>query len=121
MRIKRTGATKANCNHPACGVSSHVTKIPKEVRYRIAVDFKIFIPANSVACGRHIQTEAWNDAKAFITSEQFKYTNDQLDDMFQLLSNPPAKMGISKESSTHIKNDICNFIINNHLTFFCRL
>ncbi|XP_031622973.1 uncharacterized protein LOC116340560 [Contarinia nasturtii] len=100
LKIKRTGATKRNCNHPLCGITTRLATIPKEIRYRIAVDYKVYIPSSSVACGNHIQSESWMNVNAIITSEESKFTKQHLEEMFSLLSNPPAKTIISKESCT---------------------
>lgn len=101
LKIKRTAESKRSCNHPLCVITTRLTQIPKEMRYRIAVEHKVFIPMNAVVCCNHILSETWLDVNECITSEKCKFTEKHLEEMFQLLSNPPPKTGVSKESSTY--------------------
>lgn len=98
LTIKRTAATKRKYNHPLCGVTRSLHRIPIDIRYRIAVEESVFIPFQSVACTNHIEAESWSNVNSFITPEQY-FTKSLLEDLFQLLSNPPAKNSTSKESS----------------------
>lgn len=97
LQIKRTGATKGRCNHPLCGVSKHLKVIPQEMRYQIAVEEKVFIPRLAVACSNHIEISTWENVNHLIESDDFQFTKEYLEDMYKLLSNPPAKSGASKE------------------------
>lgn len=99
--MKRTGGTKGRCNHPLCGVSTHLKTIPKEVRQWIAQEEKIFIPQKSVACNNHTEVTAWQGANVFITSEQFQFTKEHIEDMFKLLTNHSIKKGASRESCSY--------------------
>lgn len=101
LKIKRTAASRKSCNHPMCGVTRSLKTIPKEKRYQIAVTEGVFIPPNTLACCNHIEIEAWKNVNAFITSEHSDFTKKNIEDMFDLLSNPPVKAGESKESSVY--------------------
>lgn len=71
------------------------------MRYQIAVEERVFIPRLAVACGNHIEVSTWENVNHLIESEDFQFTKEYLEDMFKLLSNPPAKSSASKESSMY--------------------
>lgn len=98
MNIKRTAATKRKCNHPSCWQTKKLKTIPIELRYKIAVDEKVFVPSNAVACQNHINSDAWKNVNQIIESESSEYSKQYLVDMFDLLSNPPSKISETKES-----------------------
>lgn len=100
LKIKRTAASKRKCNFPTCKEKEHLKTIPKEHRYRIAVEENVFIPHLAVSCVNHIEVNAWKQVAQLI-EDNADYTKQYLEDMFQLLSKPPTKIGEAKESSMY--------------------
>lgn len=99
LKIKRTVASKRRCNHPMCGVTRSLRRLSKEKRYHIVIKERFFIPANSVVCCYHTEVDSWQNVNAFINSDHYDFTEKFVEDMFDLLSNPPLASGASKESS----------------------
>lgn len=100
LNIKRTAASKSKCSFPKCKEKKNLKTIKKEVRYRVAVEEKIYIPQQSVACENHIEAIEWIQV-ARSMEDHADFTKEYLENMFQLLSNPPKKLDEAKESSIY--------------------
>ena len=50
LNIKRTAASRRKCNYPKCKNKQNLSRIPKELRYQIAIEERVFIPFNVNAC-----------------------------------------------------------------------
>lgn len=98
LKIKRTAFSGARCNFPGCSESKHLKRIPKELRYRIAIEQKVFVPTNSLACAIHISDAEWVDVQSIIVDTN-NFTENYLVDMFQLLTNVPKKKCETLEAS----------------------
>lgn len=108
LKIKRTAASKRSCNHPSCWQTRQLKTIPTELRYKIAVEEKIFVPSQGLACPIHINGDTWEQANQLIESEHSEFTDAYIADMFKLLSNPPSKY-TTKESRMYFTAGIIIF------------
>lgn len=74
--------------------TKNLSRISKDLRYQICVDKKVFISLNAVACPIHINEQSWSNVREyFYENEEFDFTKNHIQDMFQLLTNPPLKSG----------------------------
>lgn len=102
MKIKRTAFSKARCNFPNCSHATNLSNITNDFRYRVAMDEKVFIPNNSMACTLHMDRSAWKDVFNLI-AESCTFTGKYLEDMFTLLTYQPNTKG-----NLYVPNQVYN-------------
>lgn len=92
LSIKRTAVSKRRCNYPSCWHTNGLTNISREMRYRIAVQRKVYIPKYAVACSIHNNLAAWENSNETIEANDHQFRREYIEDMFDLLTNPTTKI-----------------------------
>lgn len=98
LKIKRTITTKTRCCYPSCKESEHLKTIPDSVRQQIAIQTKVFVPPQAVACPNHFPFDSWLNVSSMIQFDGAEFTKEYLEDMFYLLTNNSLKSYTSAES-----------------------
>lgn len=102
LKIKRTISTKSQCCYPSCREKVNLKKISDFVRQSIAVQTKVYVPINAVACPNHSSSEVWLNANSLVTQVGSEFTKEYLEDMFCLLTNNSLKSHTPAESRKSI-------------------
>lgn len=87
MNIKRVSASKGYCCYPKCRANTALKIVSKQFRFHVAKMTKVYIPVLARACENHIYRYQWLNVDNDIQKTSFKYTPDQIKEMFDLLTD----------------------------------
>lgn len=87
VNIKRVSASRGYCCYPNCRANTGLKVVSKQFRCHVAKMTKVYIPVLARACGNHIYRFQWSNVDDNIQKTSFKYTPDQIKDMFDLLTD----------------------------------
>lgn len=87
LKIKRTASTNAYCCFSGCKIKTKLKVLSNEFRYNITKDTKVYIPSLARACEIHFNRNNWLDVGDLIEKDKTKFTAQQLESMFTLLTD----------------------------------
>lgn len=87
LTLMRCVMNNKRCVFPNCNQKHNLAHVSKAKRYEVLNTFKIYIPNKSVLCQYHLNNADWNECVSLV----FSYTREYIEDIIELLRNPPEK------------------------------
>lgn len=113
LNIKRTTCSNARCTFPTCFSKANLSKISHHFRYTIAVQLKVYVPANARICPNHANIEQWLQVNSLICHPYSEFTKAYIEEMFNFLTNSSIMFGTpeSRKKHTTFSVSLCVFFV----------
>lgn len=87
LNIKRCSTSKRICAFPICNNKQGLKHIPKVIRHSVLHNSKVYIPYRTLACETHLNQAVWLNVNCYIEQNEFHFSKEQIEDMFNLSIN----------------------------------